>query len=596
MSSVPERADVDEQYKWDLASLFADREQWQESYAAVEQRLSDLEAYEGQVTDDAETLQAVLELREEIARTVADVATYAQLKQSEDTTDSDYQALAARAGALRSQAESAGSFIEPEIQSLSREEVDALVEANPDLAVYEHYFDDVLRQKAHTRSPEVESLLADLGEVLGSTGEVYSQLTNADIEFPTVEDPDGEARQITLSNFTTFQQHPDREFRQAVHEAFYETWDTYRNAIAAAYKNSVKTDIKVANARGYDSARAKAMDEPNVPVEVYDTLVDTVNANLDPLHRHAALKRDAMGADDLRMWDLYAPMVDSESPDIPYEDACDYVIEAVAPLGEDYQQRLSEGLNSRWVDVYETDNKRSGAFSSGTYDSQPYVLMNYQDDISSMFTLAHELGHSLHSAYTRDTQPHVYSDYELFVAEVASTVNETLLTHHLLDTVEDEQLRRHVLDQYLERIRSTLYRQTMFAEFEHRVHERQQEGEAITADRLDDLYADLKSTYYQPAVVDDMTAHEWMRIPHFYRAYYVYQYATGISAASALVDGILEEGEPAAERYVDFLKQGSREYPIDLLRGAGVDMTSADPVRSAVATYDSFLDEFEQLS
>ncbi|WP_436926328.1 oligoendopeptidase F [Halosimplex amylolyticum] len=595
MSSVPERSDIDEEYKWELESLFADDDEWEEAFESVEGRLDDLRSFEGRSTEDPETLQATLETYEEVMRDVANVSAYARMRRDENTADSHYQALTSRAQSLSSRASSAASFLEPEIQSLDRETVDEYVDENPDLEVYEHYFDDVLRMKPHTRSAEIENLLADLGEVLGSTGEVYNMLANADIEFPAVEDPDGEPRRITLNNFTTLQENPDREFRRDVYETFYDEWEAYRNSIAAAYKNSVKTDVKLARARNYDTAREAALDGPNVPVEVYDTLVDTVDDNLDVLQRHADLKRRSIDADELKMWDLYVPMVEGESPDVEYDQAREWVTGAVEPLGEEYQSWLAEGLDSRWVDVYETENKQSGAYSGGTYDSQPFILMNYQDDVASMYTLAHELGHSLHSEYTSEHQPYVYSGYEIFVAEVASTVNETLLTHHLLDEVEDETLRRHVLNQYLERFRSTLFRQTMFAEFEHRTHRLEEEGEALTADRLDEVYRDLKSDYYANADVDDRIGREWMRIPHFYRAFYVYQYSTGISAAVALAQGILDEGEPAAERYREFLASGSREYPLELLETAGVDMTTSDPIQSAIDTYDEFLDEFEDL-
>jgi oligoendopeptidase F len=595
MSSVPERSEIDEQYKWELESLYADDEEWEAAFESVQERLDDLRAFEGRATEDPETLQDCLATYESIMREVANVSAYARMRSDEDTADSHYQALSSRAQSLASEASSAASFLEPEIQSLDEETVEEYVDDNPDLDVYGHYFDDVLRMKPHTRSAEVETLLADLGEVLGSTGEVYNMLVNADVEFPSVEDPDGEPRRITLNNFTTLQENPDREFRRDVYETFYDEWEDYRNSIGAAYKNSVKTDVKLARARDYDTAREAALDGPNVPVEVYDTLVDTVDDNLDVLQRHADLKRQSIGADELRMWDLYVPMVEGESPDVEYDQAREWVTGAVEPLGEEYQEWLADGLDSRWVDVYETDNKQSGAYSGGTYDSQPFILMNYQDDVASMYTLAHELGHSLHSEYTSEHQPYVYSSYEIFVAEVASTVNETLLTHHLLDVVDDERLRRHVLNQYLERFRSTLFRQTMFAEFEHEAHRLEEQGEALTADRLDDVYGGLKEDYYANAAVDDRIAREWMRIPHFYRAFYVYQYATGISAAVALAQGILEEGEPAAERYREFLSSGSREYPLELLEGAGVDMTTSDPIQSAIDTYDEFLDEFEDL-
>ncbi|PSP34521.1 oligoendopeptidase F [Halobacteriales archaeon QH_10_67_22] len=595
MSSVPERGDVDEQYKWDLEALYPDDDAWEDAFEDAGALVDDLRAFEGRATDDADTLHETLQTYETVMRQVGNVATYARLRRDEDTADDHYQALTARAQSLHSEANSAASFIEPAIQDAGRETIDSFVADNPDLETYEHYFDDVLRTKPHTRSAEVENLLADLGEVLGSTGDVYDMLTNADMEFPAVDDPDGEPRRITLNNFTTLQEHPDREFRHEVYETFYDEWANYRNAVATAYRNSVKTDVKLACARNYDTAREAALDGPNVPVEVYDTLVETVNDELDVLARHAELKRRHVGGDELRMWDLYVPMVDGESPDVEYDRAREYVTEAVAPLGEAYQNRLAEGLESRWVDVYETENKQSGAYSGGTYDSQPYILMNYQDDVASMFTLAHELGHSMHSELTSDEQPYIYSGYEIFVAEVASTVNETLLTHHLLDVVEDERLRRHVLNQYLERFRSTLFRQTMFAEFEHRTHELEESGEALTPDRLDDRYRDLKATYYPDAAVDDRIAREWMRIPHFYRAFYVYQYATGISAAVALAGEILEEGEPAARRYRKFLSSGSRKYPLELLDDAGVDMTASGPVEAAIDTYDEFLGEFESL-
>ncbi|MFB6222470.1 MAG: oligoendopeptidase F [Haloarcula sp.] len=595
MSSVPVRSDIDEAYKWDLESLYANDEDWEAAYEEAEELIEDLAAYEGRATEDAATLLETLETYEELMRTVSNVAAYARMRRDEDTTDDTYQALTARSQSLSSEASSAASFLDPELQDLDYDDIEALIDDEPELEPYEHYFDDVLRMKEHTRSAEVENLLAELGEITGAPGEVYNMLANADMEFPTVEDPDGEQQPITLNNFTTLQKHPDREFRKRVYEAFYDEWETVRNTVGTAYKNAVKTDVKIANARDYDTAREAALDGPNVPVEVYDTLVDTVNDNLDTLHRHADLKRQSIGADDLQMWDLYVPLVQEESPEIEYKQACEYVTEAVAPLGEDYQSRLAEGLDSRWVDVYETENKQSGAYSGGTYDSQPFILMNYQDDVESMYTLAHELGHSMHSEYTSEEQPFVYSGYEIFVAEVASTVNETLLTHHLLDTVEDERLRRHILNEYLERFRSTLYRQTMFAEFEHRTHEMSEAGEPLTPDRLDDLYRDLKGDYYEPAVLDDRIAREWMRIPHFYRAFYVYQYATGISAAVALVDSILDEGEPAAQRYIDFLRSGSRQYPLELLRDAGVDMASPDPVDAALSTYSDYLDEFATL-
>jgi oligoendopeptidase F len=591
MSSVPERTEIEQAYKWDLEDVYESDEAWQDAFAAVRERVPELAAYEGRVTESAATLLEVLELEEEVVRETAKLTTYAQLRSAEDTRNQEYQAMSARAQSLQADVSSATSYVEPELQALSADDVEALVEEEPALSEYEHYFDDVLRLKPHTRSKEIEELLADLSEVTGAPSDIYSMLTNADMEFPTVENPAGEAVEISLGNFTKLQKHEDREYRQTVYETFYERWADVRNAVGTALENSVKTDVKLARARNYETAREAALDGSNLPVSVYDTLVDTVHDNLDPLHRHVALKRDALDVDELRMWDLYMSLTGDEGPEIPWERAVDLVVDAVAPLGEAYQERMADGLENRWVDVYENRGKRSGAFSSGTYDTQPFILLNYQDDIASMFTLAHELGHSMHSELTKESQPWQYSSYDIFTAEVASTVNETLLTHHVLETVDDDELRTYVLDEYLERVRSTLYRQTMFADFEQRIHETIEDDGALTPDALDETYGDLKQTFYEPAIVDDHARREWMRIPHFYYNYYVFQYSTGISAAISLAERIRDEGEPAAEQYRQFLRAGGSDYPLEVLSIAGVDMTSADPIEDAVAVYDEFLDE-----
>jgi len=595
MSQVPERGELPAEDTWDLTSIYPDDDAWAAAHASVSDRVDDLREYEGRVTEHPATLLEFLELQESILREVSKVSSYASLRSAEDTRNQEYQAMQAKAESLSSAASSATSFLQPELQSLDRDDVAAFVESEPALADYEHYFDDVLRTKPHTRSAEVEEVLADLGEVAGAASDIYGMLSNADLTFPTVERPDGEPVEITQGNFTKLQKHPDREFRRTVHEQYYDEWAEIRNAVGTSLKNSVKKDVKYARARNYDTAREAALDAPNVPVDVYDTLLAAVRDNLDILHRHAELKREALGVDELRMWDLYTPMTGDESPEIPYEQAAAYVVDAVEPLGDAYQDRVRAGLDSRWVDVYENRGKRSGAFSAGTYDTQPFILLNYQDDISSMFTLAHELGHSLHSELAKEAQPWQYADYTIFVAEVASTVNETLLTHHLLETLEDDDLRLHVLNEYLERFRSTLYRQTMFADFEFRIHEIAEADGALTPDRFDEEYHELKSEFYEPAVTGDRIAREWMRIPHFYYNYYVYQYATGISAAVAIVERILEGGEDAAAAYRDALALGGSEYPMDVLRTAGVDMTSPTPIESALGVYDEYLGQMADL-
>jgi len=595
MSSVPERSEIDESYKWDLDGVYADDETWETAYENVADRIDELREYEGRVTRDAETLLELLELREDLFRDLQQVVTYARLRSAEDTRDQEYQAMSAKASSLSSEASSALSYLEPELQSLTREDVEAFFEAEPALADYEHYLDDVLRMKPHTRSAEVEEVIADLSEVTSAPSEIYSMLTNADMSYGVVEDPDGEEVEITQANFTKLQTNPDREFRRRVHETFYDEWEGVRNTVGTSLEKAVREHVTSAEIRDYDSARAAALDGSNVPVEVYDTLVDTVDDNLNVLHRHAELKAAALGVDTLESHDFYMSLTGDQGPDVEYEQAREWVIEAVAPLGDAYQERMAEGLDSRWVDVYENQGKRSGAFSSGTYDTQPYILMNYQDDIASMYTLAHELGHSMHSELAGDAQPWHDASYDIFVAEIASTVNETLLTHHLLDTVEDDELRTHVLDEYLERFRSTLFRQTMFAAFEQRIHERVEDDEALTPDAFDEIYADLKDDYYAPAHLTGGIEREWERIPHFYYNFYVYQYATGISAAAAIVERVLEEGDSAAADYREMLAAGGSDYPLDVVELAGIDMASPDPIESAVGIYDDYLDEVAAL-
>ncbi|ESS02857.1 MAG: oligopeptidase F MEROPS family M03B metallopeptidase [uncultured archaeon A07HR67] len=595
MSSVRERSEIDEAYKWDLQSVFADDEAWAEAYEAVDGRIDELRAYEGRATESPETLLELLQLREEVFRELARVGAYARLRSAEDTRNQEYQAMSAKASSLRSTASSAISYLQPELQSLTEEAVAEFLEAEPALAAYDHYLDDVLRMKPHTRSTAVEEVLADLSEVTDAPSEIYSMLTNADMSYGVVEDPDGEDVEITQANFTKLQTNPDRAFRKRVHETFYDEWENVRNTVGTSLEKAVREHVTSAEIRSYDSAREAALDGSNVPVEVYDTLVDTVDDNLDVLHRHAELKRAALGVDTLESHDLYMSLTGDQGPDVEYEQAVEWVIEAVAPLGEAYQERMADGLESRWVDVYENRGKRSGAFSSGTYDTQPFIMMNYQDDVASMYTLAHELGHSMHSELAGDAQPWHDASYEIFVAEIASTVNETLLTRHLLETVEDPELRTHVLDEYLERFRSTLFRQTMFAAFEQAIHERVADGEALTPDVLDELYVDLKSDYYEPAALTGGIEREWERIPHFYYNFYVYQYATGISAAAAIVERVLEEGDSAAADYREMLAAGGSDYPLAVVELAGIDMSSPAPIESAVEVYDGYLDEVAAL-
>jgi len=595
MAKTRERDNLEEEYQWDLESIYGSDEGWEEEFKEVEALLDEFDRYRGKVLESSETLLEVLDLRERIFRRADKLFAYAKMKSDEDTRNQTYQAMSSRVRGLYSRAESVSSFIEPEIQSSSKEEIRELASENEELKTYLHYFDDVLRLKPHTRSPEIESLVAELEEVLAAPGEIYNYLTNADLEFPEVEDPDGETVKITLSNFVTLLQSKDRGFRQEVYEKFFDRFRDLSNTVSISYENSVKTDNKLANIRNYDSAREKSLDQNKIPVDVYDNLVEVVEDRLDLLHRHLELKRRAIGCDKLRMWDLYTSMAETESPDIPYEDAKDHVLEAVKPLGENYRKQVEGGFESRWIDVYETSGKRAGAYSGGAYDTHPYILMNYEEDISSLYTLAHELGHSMHSKLTSEYQPYIYEDYSIFVAEVASTLHEALLTEYLLEKIEDPEFRLHLLDHFLESFRTILYRQTMFAHFEHEVHEKVEAGEGLNFDKLSELYGSLKTKYYEPADVDDRIKFEWMRIPHLYRAYYVYQYSTGVSASLALSKQVLEGGQSAVDRYLDLLKAGSSKYPLDALKDAGVDMSRPEPVKQALSMYEKYLNQMEEL-
>ncbi len=582
-----EREEIDENYRWSVDSVYGSIEEWESGREEVEELLEQAGSLKGDVTGSPENLLEALQLYEKIMRKVQKLSRYASMKSDEDTRIEKYQALKTRANSLSSRADEATSFIDPEIQELGEERLESFIEREEGLEKYRHHLDNLMRMKPHTRSPEVESVLADLGEVLDAPGEVYNLLANADLKFP-----EADGKEITLANFTKLQKNPEREFRKEVYEKFYDRFQELENTIGATFENSIRRDVKIAQLRNYETSREMAMHSSNIPVEVYDKLVDTVRNNLEPLHRHLDLKKEKLQVDDLRMWDVYMPLTREESPEVSFDEACEHVLKAVEPLGDDYRQTVEEGIESGWIDVYENKGKRAGAYSGGAYDTKPFILMNYQDDIDSMYTLAHELGHSMHSYYTRNNQPFIYSGYRIFVAEVASTVNEALLTRHLLENVEDEVFRRHVLSHALENLRGTLYRQTMFADFEHRMHREVEKGEALTPGKVSESYRELKEEFYQPVKLDERIEREWMKIPHFYWRYYVYQYSTGISAALSLYRDIIENGPGD---YLEFLKAGSSVYPLKALQLAGVDMESPRPVREAVEVYSDYLDRIENL-
>ncbi|MEW8978506.1 MAG: oligoendopeptidase F [Symbiobacterium sp.] len=593
------REDVPAEHKWDLDSVYPSVAAWEEDYARVEAMMPRLTAYQGRLGESAGTLLEALRARDELYQLLEQVLVFARMKEDEDTTNTTYHALATRANTLYAKVAAAGSFLVPEILSIPTETLRAWLDENAELGAYRHALEDLMRQKAHVRSPEVEELLAQMSEVSEAPREIFGKLNHADLKFPKIKDEEGREVELTHGRFLRFMESPVRAVRQAAFEALYTTYGKFRNTLAAAYASSVKKDVFYARARRYPSARAMALADTNVPESVYDNLVATVNKNISSLHRYMRLRRKLLNVDELHMYDIYTPMVPEVDKKISYGEAVETILKALAPLGEEYCEVARRGMTTdRWVDIYENVGKRSGAYSFGAYTTKPFILMNYQDNFDSMFTLAHELGHSMHSYFSRRHQPYHYADYTIFVAEVASTFNEALLTHYLLQQTTDPKLRMYIINHQLETFRTTLYRQTMFAEFEHITHQRVEQGEALTADVLNEIYYDLNKKYYatEGMVIDDLIALEWARVPHFYGAFYVYQYATGISASVALSQQVLTEGKPAVERYLEFLKSGSSDYSTNLLKKAGVDMTSPEPVQQALDVFAGLLDEMERLA
>lgn len=599
MERLLKRSEVKPEFTWNLEAMYASNEAWEKEFAKVVELLPKVTSYQGKLGESAQTLLAALNARDEIFMLTEQVAVYAHMRRDEDSTNSTYQALADRVTSLYARVEAAASYMTPEILAIPEARLQQFFSEEQGLQLYRHELDDLLREKAHIRSAEVEALLAETGEVAAAPSTIFGMLDNADMKFPVIKDEQGNDVELTKGRFIRFLESPDRSVRESAFNALYATYAKFKHTLSSTYSASVKKDVFFARARNFPSARARALSASNIPESVYDNLVATVNKNLPTLHRYVALRKRLLGLDELHMYDLYTPMVAEVDKQVPYSEAVETIMKALAPLGQEYINVAHEGLTTgRWADIYENEGKRSGAYSSGAYTSQPYILLNYQDTLDSMFTVAHELGHSMHSYLTRKHQPYPYGHYTIFVAEVASTFNEALLTNYLLKQTDDKRLRMYLINHYLEQFRTTLYRQTMFAEFEYLVHQKAEENQALTPDLLCQMYYELNQKYYgtEGMVVDKEIALEWSRIPHFYRAFYVYQYATGLSAAVALSQQVLTEGIPAVERYLSFLKKGGSDYSINLLKGAGVDMTSPEPVQKALDVFAGLLDQMEELA
>ena len=594
IEAIPERQDIPEELRWKVEDIYASDHLCEADMSTVRSKIPDMASYAGRLGADAQTLLECLKLRDEMDYLVTRVYTYSRMRKDEDNANAYYQSMHDRAASLAVEAASAMAFLRPEILAISDEVLVRFVSEQPALELYRMFLDNIRRMRDHTLSASEERIMAMAGEVGHAVPAIFTMLNNADLKFPSITDADGSTAEVTHGRYIRFMQSRDRRVRKDAFDALYSSYRALINTIAATYSASVKADSFNARVRGYSSARKAALDENNIPVDVYDNLISAVRSRADLMHRYVRLRKKALDLPEIHMYDVYAPIVPDVEWPVTYGEAKAIVRDGLSALGEEYIQALSEGMESGWIDVMENRGKTSGAYSWGVFGVHPYVLLNWQDNLSNVFTLAHEMGHSMHSYYTWATQPYVYSDYLIFVAEVASTVNEVLLTRYLLDRTDDPARKMYLLNHFMEEFRGTVFRQTMFAEFEKTTHEMHESGQALTPEALNQVYLQLNRDYFGPdMVLDDAIAYEWARIPHFYTAYYVYQYSTGFSAAVALANAILDEGAPARERYLEFLSGGSARYPIDLLKRAGVDMTSPEPVLSALAVFEKTLGEME---
>ena len=596
VKKIPERGEIAEQFKWNTTDIFPSDEAWQKECDTLKGEIEKLRGYAGKLGSSADMLYGYLTDANAIGDRFESVYLYASLCQDKDTRVADYQAMAGKAMSLYVELEAAESFDTPEILAIDDKTLDRFYAEKPELELYRRYIDIVRDRREHTLSDAEEKLLAAAGDIAEVSHDTFTKLSNADMTFPDAIDSEGGHHPLSNGSFVHCLESTDRALRKDAYEKFYSVYKSSVNSIASMLGGQIKQLKFFADARKYPNTLAAALGRTRVPESVYRNLVDTVNKNLDKMHRYVSLRKKLLGVDELHMYDVYAPRVGDVEMNIPYEQAKETVYDALAVLGDDYRAILKEGFDNRWIDVYENAGKRSGAYSSGGAKPHPFVLLNHKDNLDSMFTLAHEMGHAIHSYHSVHNQPLPYQNYVIFVAEVASTCNEALLMEYLLERTTDKRQRAYLINYFLEQFKGTLYRQTMFAEFELRINELNAAGETLTADLLCKEYKALNAKYFgEEMVTDDTIALEWARIPHFYLNYYVYQYATGYSAAIALSRRILKEGAPAVKDYIGFLSGGCSKDPIDLLKGAGVDMSSPKPVQDALDLFGELITEMENL-
>jgi oligoendopeptidase F len=594
---VPERSEIEKKYTWATETIFPDINAWEKAFAQVDGDIPKFEAFKGKLGEKPETLLKFLQFQDEVGPRFEDVFVYASLRADEDTRVAQFQALEERLRGLGVKYGQATAWVDPELASIGWEKLDKWMKADKNLEVYRQHLDDLYRQKKYILSEREEQLIALGGQVAAVPATAYSQLANADLKFPSIKDAQGNMVELSDSAFYLFLRDNDRRVRKDAYNGITGTYAQFRSTAAALLNGNVQTHIFNVRARGYDSCLQAALNGTNIPVGVYDNLVKTVNDNLPLLHRYTAIRRKALDLKDgVHDYDLYTPLTTAARLNYTYEEGVDLMLKALAPLGKEYCDTVKKGVASRWIDVYTTKGKRSGAYSGGAYKTQPFILLNYFDGYDDVSTLAHEMGHSMHSYLTRQNQPYVYGDYATFCAEVASTTNEILLQEYVLKQITDPKVKLFLLSEFLENFRGTVFRQTMFSEFEQRIHEMAEAGVPLTADSMGAAYGEIMKKYYGPDYThDDMVDNYWIRIPHFYYNFYVFKYATSHCAAANITKRILEGQPGAVEGYMSFLKGGSSKYPIDLLKVAGVAMTSPQPIQDAMRMFEKMLDEMEAL-
>ncbi|BAK27540.1 oligoendopeptidase F [Streptococcus gallolyticus subsp. gallolyticus] len=589
------RSHIDEKYQWDLSTVFATDDAWEAELASLDSDLENAKAYKGHLTALSNDLLAITESYLALSRRLEKLYVYASMKNDQDTTVAKYQEYQAKATAIYAKFSEIFAFYEPELMQLSKEAFEDFVAETPALSAYAHFFEQLFKRQPHVLSQAEEELLAGAQEIFGAAGETFGLLDNADIIFPIVLDDEGKEIQLTHGNFISLLESKNRDVRKEAYQALYATYEQFQHTYAKTLQTNVKVHNYEARVHHFKSAREAALSANFIPESVYDTLIETVNANLPLLHRYVELRKKILKLDDLKMYDIHTPLSEMDMS-FTYEEALAKAEDVLAVFGKEYSERVHRAFTERWIDVHVNKGKRSGAYSGGSYDTNAFMLLNWQDTLDNLFTLVHETGHSLHSTFTRENQPYVYGDYSIFLAEIASTTNENILTETLLKEVDDDKARFAILNHYLDGFKSTIFRQAQFAEFEDIIHKADQAGEVLTSDYLNQLYADLNEKYYGLSKADNPEIqYEWARIPHFYYNYYVYQYATGFAAASYLADKVVHGTQADIDRYLDYLKAGNSDYPLNVIKKAGVDMTTSAYLDAAFRIFEERLDELEAL-